>query len=111
MRIRRLIHIGFVFLKFLTQTYLFIMPLRERSGSVVECLTQERGAAGSSLTSITALLPWARTLILALLVQPRKTRSFITERLLMGGKESNQTNKANKCQKMLGFLKANTCMT
>ena len=26
------------------------------------------------------------------LVQPRKTRSFITERLLMGCKESNQTN-------------------
>ena len=24
-------------------------------------------------------------------VQPRKTRPFITERLLMGGKESNQT--------------------
>ena len=27
----------------------------ERSGSVVECLTRERGAAGSSLTSVTAL--------------------------------------------------------
>ena len=26
------------------------------------------------------------------LVQPRKTRPFITERLLMGRKESNQTN-------------------
>ena len=26
------------------------------------------------------------------LVQPRKTRAFITERLLMGRKESNQTN-------------------
>ena len=29
------------------------------------------------------------------LVQPRKTRSFITERLLMGRKESNQTNNIN----------------
>ena len=29
------------------------------------------------------------------LVQPRKTRPFITERLLMGHKESNQTNKVN----------------
>ena len=29
------------------------------------------------------------------LVQPRKTRPFITERLLMGRKESNQTNKLN----------------
>ena len=30
------------------------------------------------------------------LVQPRKTRPFITEILLMGRKESNQTNKTNK---------------
>ena len=30
------------------------------------------------------------------LVQPRKTRPFITERLLMGRKESNQTNTFNK---------------
>ena len=29
------------------------------------------------------------------LVQHRKTRTFITERLLMGRKESNQTNKQN----------------
>ena len=30
---------------------------RERSGSVVECLTPDRGAAGSSLTGATALCP------------------------------------------------------
>ena len=30
------------------------------------------------------------------LVQPRKTRPFITERLLMGRKESNQTNKQTR---------------
>ena len=29
----------------------------ERSGSVVECLTRDRGAAGSSLTDIIALCP------------------------------------------------------
>ena len=40
-------------------------PRRERSGSVVECLTRDRGAPGSSLTGVTALCPWARTLILA----------------------------------------------
>ena len=28
---------------------------RERSGSVVECLTRDRGAVGSSLTGVTAL--------------------------------------------------------
>ena len=30
---------------------------REHSGSVVECLTQDRGAAGLSLTGVTALCP------------------------------------------------------
>ena len=32
----------------------------ERSGSVVECLTWNRGGAGSSLTGVTVLSPWAR---------------------------------------------------
>ena len=31
--------------------------LRERSGSVVECLTRDRRAVGSSLTGITVLCP------------------------------------------------------
>ena len=30
---------------------------RERSGSMVECLTRDRRAAGSSLTGVTALCP------------------------------------------------------
>ena len=34
---------------------------RERSGSVVECLTRDRGAAGSSLTGVTALWPLSKT--------------------------------------------------
>ena len=34
------------------------------------------------------------------LVQPRKTGPFIPERLLMGHKESNQTNKQNKHEKI-----------
>ena len=33
------------------------------------------------------------------LVQPRKTHPFITERLLMGRKESNQTNKISSDNK------------
>ena len=37
----------------------------EHSGSVVECLTRDRVAAGLSLTCVTALCPCARTLILA----------------------------------------------
>ena len=31
--------------------------VRERSGSVVECLTRDQRAAGSSLTGVTALCP------------------------------------------------------
>ena len=62
----------------------------EHSGSVVESLTRDREAAGSSLTGITGL--WSLSIYPSLvLVQPRKTRPCLTERLLMGGKESNQT--------------------
>ena len=69
-----------------------VKPFWERSGSVVECLTRDRGATGSSLTDVTALCPCERHINPNLvLVQPRKTRPFITERLLMGHKISNQT--------------------
>ena len=72
----------------------FFFIFRERSGSVVECLTRDRRATGSSLTGIIVLCPWARHINPSLVqVQPRKTRPFITERLLMGLVESNQTNK------------------
>ena len=69
------------------------MDVAERCGSVVECLTRDRGASGSSLTGVTALGPRARNIYPSLvLVQPRKTRPCLTEKLLMGRKESNQTN-------------------
>ena len=59
---------------------------------MVECLTRDRAAVGSSLINITALCPWARHINPSLvLVQPRKTCPFITERLLMWRKESNNT--------------------
>ena len=62
------------------------------NSSLVECLTRERGAAGSSLFGVTVLFLWARHINSSLvLVQPRKTRPYITEILLMGRKESNQT--------------------
>ena len=35
----------------------YVTSSRERSGSVVECLTRDRRAAGSSLTGVTALCP------------------------------------------------------
>ena len=63
---------------------------RERSGSVVEFLTRDREAAGSSLTSVTALWSLSKTPYpSSVLVQPRKTRPCLTKRLLMGRKESN----------------------
>ena len=41
------------------QNFVFALPVaiscREHSGSVVECLTQDRRAAGSSLTGVNAL--------------------------------------------------------
>ena len=61
---------------------------------MVECLTRDRRAAGSSLTGVTALWSLSRHIYPSLvLVQPRKTCPCLTERLLMGHKESNQTNK------------------
>ena len=40
---------------FVTLSLYNMIPSRECSGSVVECLTRDRGATGSSLTGITAL--------------------------------------------------------
>ena len=38
-----------------------ICAARERSGAVVECLTQDRRAVGSSLTGVTALWSLSKT--------------------------------------------------
>ena len=71
------------------------VPRWERSGSVVECLTRARGAAVRASRASLRCGPLARHIYPNLvLVQPRKTRPCLTERLLMGRKESNQT-KAN----------------
>ena len=66
-------------------------PEWERSGSVVECLTQDRGAAGSSLFGVTTLWSLSKSHLSPslVLVQPRKTCPCLSERLLMGRKESN----------------------
>ena len=54
--------------------------IRECSGSEVECLTQDLGVAGLSLTGDNALCPGARHINLCLvLVQLRKTCPDITE--------------------------------
>ena len=56
-------------------------------------LTRDREAAGSSLTGVTALWSLSKAHPSLVLVQPSKTHPYITERLLMGCKESNQINK------------------
>ena len=64
----------------------------ERDGSVVECLTRDRGVAGLSLTRSTALCPWARHFILCLeIVQPRKSCPDMTGKYWLWRKESNLT--------------------
>ena len=44
-------------MKLLIRTISVIWLLGERSDSVVECLTRDRGAGGSSLTGVTVLCP------------------------------------------------------
>ena len=57
----------------------------EHSGSVVECFTWDQGVAGSSITGVTTVCPWARHINPCLvLVQPRKTCPDITEKMLTG---------------------------
>ena len=64
---------------FLVAMYIF------SCGTVLECLTRDWRATGSSLTDVTALCPWARHINPSLvLVQPRETRPDITQRLLTG---------------------------
>ena len=69
----------------------------ERNGSVVECLTRDREAVRLLVRVSSSSLccePCARHNFPSLvLVQPRKTPPCLTERLLMGRNESNQTNK------------------
>ena len=63
---------------------------------MVECLTQDQGTRGRTSPASLRCGPWARHIYPSLvLVQPRKTRPCLTERLLMGCKESNQTKKQN----------------
>ena len=69
------------------------------------CLTRDRGAAGLSLIGFTALCLWARHIYPSLvLVQPRKTLPFITEKLLIGRKESNQTNNVASLLNVSNFM-------
>ena len=58
--------------------------------AVVECMTRDQGLEPHRHHCVVSLSKNINPSLV--LVQPRKTRPFITERLLMGRKESNQTN-------------------
>ena len=63
--------------------------LREDSGSVEDCLTQDQGSlALASRATLCCVLEQDTIKSSLVLVQPRRNRSYITERLLMGRKES-----------------------
>ena len=70
-------------------------------------------ATGSSLIGITALCPWARHINPSLeLVKSRKTRLYITKRLLVGHKESNKKKTFTWSERIKGVsgLPINLCM-
>ena len=49
----------------------------------VNMTSRDRGSAGSSLTGVTVLCPWARHIYpCSVLAQPRKTRTDLTEEML-----------------------------
>ena len=72
------------------EIYIALMN-REHSGSVVECLTRDPRGNGFEPHLRHCVVSLSKNINPSLvLVQPRKTRPYITERLLMGRKESNQ---------------------
>ena len=68
---------------------------------MVECLTRDVRGRGFKPHRRHCVVSLSKNINPSLvLVQPRKTRPFIIERLLMGRKESNQTNKQKICAVM-----------
>ena len=70
-----------------------LMGAQWLSGRVLDCRPKGRRSMPQRRHSVVSLSKNINPSLV--LVQPRKTRPFITERLLMGHKESNQT-KTNK---------------
>ena len=73
--------------------------IRVHSGSVVECLTQDRGAAGLSLTSVSVLCPWARHIYpcLVLVLSTQEDPSWHNWKIV-GLDVKNHANQTNKSQ-------------
>ena len=72
----------------------WIDSMRERSGSVVECLTRDRGGCGFEPHRRHCVVSLSKNLNPTLVLdQPRKPRPFITEKLLIEHKESIKQTK------------------
>ena len=87
--------------KLMSNNFDYYLLQKSSGSSVVECLTRDRRAAGSCLTGVTALLSLSKTHLSYLSTGSTlgKTRPCLTERLLMGLKESNQNKKVAKRNK------------
>ena len=71
---------------------------------MVEYLTRDRRAVGSSLTGVTALWSLSKTHLSQLSTgSTQEDPSRITERLLSGRKESNQTKKHFHCSYIMSY--------
>ena len=73
---------------------LFVYTVKPLSGRVLDSRPKGRGFESHRRHCVVSLIKNTNPSLV--LVQPRKTRPFITERLLMGRKESNQTQNYRK---------------
>ena len=76
------------------------MQYRERSGSVVECLTRDQWVAGSSLTSVTVLCIWARHISPCLVLGSTQEDPSWHNRKIVNWDVMNQIKQTNKCNTM-----------
>ena len=81
---------------------------RELSGRVLDSKPKGRGFEPHRRHCVVSLSKSIHPSLA--LVQPRKTRPFITERLLMGRKESKQTNKQNQPTYIHTYRQTHGCL-
>ena len=82
---------GFTYLTLMMDSYILKEGAQWLSGRVLDSRPKGRGFEPHRRHCVVSLSKNINPSLV--LVQPRKTRPFITERLLMGRKESKQTNK------------------
>ena len=91
---------------FMLKAYICLLSIRHRgaqwlSGRVLDSRPKGRGFEPHRRHCVVSLSKNINPSLV--LVQPRKIRPFITERLLMGRKESNQTNNTARSRTHIDF--------